>query len=301
MFREIRRADTVIVSSPPITMAIPALIGAWLHRARLVVDVRDVFPDMGVRLGVWKEGGFVAGAVGAFVDMLYRRAALIVAVTASARASILARGVPSERIVLAPNGFDFSEHLSPRTQRTRPRIFQVAYAGNMGLATGLDVVLDAAALLRDQHDIEFLLAGGGLDASRIAQRIEREGLDNVRFLGVLPRAKSLELLVTVDAAIVPLHGGLTDAIPSKMFDALAAGCPMIVSASGEAERLLLASKTGVHVEPQDPRALADGILTCRANRNTLERRSLAGQVFVRKNFDRDRIMEQLAASIGAIA
>jgi glycosyltransferase involved in cell wall biosynthesis len=76
---------------------------------------------------------------------------------------------------------------------------------------------------------------------------------------------------------------------------------MIVSASGEAEQLLLASKTGVHVEPQDPRALADGILACRANRNKLERRSLAGQVFVRKNFDRDRIMEQLAASIGAIA
>jgi glycosyltransferase involved in cell wall biosynthesis len=298
---ELPRADTIVVSSPPITMAIPALLAAWRHRARLVVDVRDVFPDMGVRLGVWKERGLMARAVGGFVDVLYKRAAMIVAVTASARSSIRARGVESERLVLAPNGYEFSREPARRRERSEERSFEIAYAGNMGLATGLDVVLDAAKLLRDEPKIHFSLAGGGLDAARLTARIEDEGLRNVRFLGVLTREESLDLLATADATIIPLRSGLTDAIPSKMFDALAVGCPMIVSARGEAVRLLLESQSGVHVEPDDARALADGVLECRNNRKVLERRAIAGREFVRKNFDRDRIMEHLAQTIGAIA
>ena len=297
---ELRRTDTVIVSSPPITMAIPALAASWRNAAALVVDVRDVFPDMGVRMGIWNSRSFVVRALDLFVRLLYSRAAIVVAVTQSARESIVARGVPSQRVVLAPNGFDFSQEIKPRRRR-QLRTFEVAYAGNMGLATGLDMVLDAAKLLLDRRDVRFVLAGGGLDASRLVARIEDERLTNVRFLGVLSRPASLELLAEADAAIVPLHAGLVDAIPSKMFDALAVGCPMILSARGEAVRLLRASGCGIHVEPNDARALAAGIVTCLAERDSLEHGALAGQAFVRENFDRERIMRGLAHQIGALA
>jgi glycosyltransferase involved in cell wall biosynthesis len=297
---ELRRTDTVIVSSPPITMAIPALAASWRHAAPLVVDVRDVFPEMGVRLGVWSSRSLVVRALDRFVKLLYVRAAIVVAVTQSARESILARGVPPQRVVLAPNGFDFSQEIKPRGRRAR-RTFEVAYAGNMGLATGLDMVLDAAKILLDRREVRFVLAGGGLDASRLVTRIENERLTNVRFLGVLSRPESLELLAETDAAIVPLHAGLVDAIPSKMFDALAVGCPMILSARGEAVRLLRASGCGIHVEPNDARALAAGIETCLAERDALERGALVGQAFVRENFDRERIMRVLAQEIGALA
>jgi glycosyltransferase involved in cell wall biosynthesis len=297
---QLRRVDTVIVSSPPITMTIPALTAALRHGAPLVVDVRDVFPEMGVRLGVWKSRSFVPRALGFFVRMLYGRAAIVVAVTESARKSILERGVPSRRVVLAPNGFDFTQEIKPR-RRPRRSTFEVAYAGNMGLATGVDLLLDVAKLLFERRDLRFVLAGGGVDAARLLARIEGEGLNNVRFLGVLSRRESLDLLAGADAAIVPLHGGLVDAIPSKMFDALAVGCPMILSARGEAVRLLRASGCGVHVEPNDAHALANGILKCIAERETLESQSLSGQAFVRANFDRERIMLGLAQRIGALA
>jgi glycosyltransferase involved in cell wall biosynthesis len=297
---ELRGTDTVIVSSPPITMTLPALVAAWRHRAAFVVDVRDVFPDMGVRLGVWRSNSAVARALGLFVKLLYARAAIVVAVTESARQSILARGVPAERVILAPNGFDFSQEIKPRRSDARP-LFEVAYAGNMGLATGLDMVLDAARLLIDRRDIRFVLAGGGLDASRLVARIESERLTNVRFLGVLSRPESLALLSRADAAIIPLHGGLVDAIPSKMFDALAVGCPMILSARSEAVQLLRDSGCGIHVEPNDARALADGIVRCLAQRESLERGAVAGQAFVRENFDREHIMLGLARRIGALA
>jgi glycosyltransferase involved in cell wall biosynthesis len=295
------RFDTVVVSSPPITMTLPALLGAWRHRARLVIDVRDVFPDMGVRLGVWKADGSIVRALGAAVGALYRHAALVVAVTPSARRSILEHGVPAERVLLAPNGFAFSQGVVPRPERTQRRPFTIAYAGNMGLATGLGMVLDAAALLRDRDDLRFVLAGGGLDAAKLQARIASEGLNNVEFRGVVTRRESLELLALADATIVPLHRGLTDAIPSKMFDALAIGCPMILSARGESVELLARSQTGLHVEPNDAAALVRGIVECSNNRETFERRSIAGQTFVREHFDRDAIMGGLAQTIGAIA
>jgi glycosyltransferase involved in cell wall biosynthesis len=295
------RFDTVVVSSPPITMTLPALLGAWRHRARLVIDVRDVFPDMGVSLGVWKADGSIVRALGAVVGALYRHAALVVAVTPSARRSILDHGVPAERVLLAPNGFAFSQGVVPRPERSQRRPFTIAYAGNMGLATGLGMVLDAAALLRDRDDLRFVLAGGGLDAAKLQARIASEGLNNVEFRGVVTRRESLELLALADATIVPLHRGLTDAIPSKMFDALAIGCPMILSARGESVELLTRSQTGLHVEPNDAAALVRGILECSNNRETLERRSIAGQTFVREHFDRDAIMGGLAQTIGAIA
>lgn len=294
-----RRTETVIVSSPPITMAIPALISSWRHRAPLVVDVRDVFPDMGVRLGVWSSHGFVARALGYFVNRLYARAAIVVAVTESARDAILARGVPERRVVLAPNGFDFSQQIKPR-RRSPGRRFEVAYAGNMGLATGLDLILDAAKLLSDDDDIQFTLAGGGVDAARLVERIATERLRNVRFVGVLSRPQSLDLLAQADATIVPLHAGLVDAIPSKMFDALAVGCPMILSARGESVRLLHASGGGIHVEPNDPRALVDGILAMRRDRDRFENRAVASQAFVRRHFDRKHIMRGLASAIGTL-
>ena len=295
------RFDTVVVSSPPITMSLPALLGAWRHRARLVIDVRDVFPDMGVRLGVWKADGPIVRALGAAVGALYRQAALVVAVTPSARRSILEHGVPADRVLLAPNGFAFSQGVVPRPERSPRRPFTIAYAGNMGLATGLGMLLDAAALLRDRDDLRFVLAGGGLDAAKLQARIVSEGLNNVEFRGVVTRRESLELLALADATIVPLHRGLTDAIPSKMFDALAIGCPMILSARGESVELLTRSETGLHVEPNDAVALARGIVECCNNRETLERRSLNGQRFVREHFDRDAIMGGLAQTIGAIA
>lgn len=298
---ELEPVDTVIVSSPPITMAIPALVAAWRHRAKLVVDVRDVFPDMGLRLGVWKEGGALVRALNGFVSLLYRRAAMIVAVTPTARASILARGVAPDKVLLAPNGFEFAAGVPARVPRNGKRTFEVVYAGNMGLATGLDLVLDAAKLLIGDPSIRILLAGGGVDAERLVARIRDERLENVAFLGVLSRLESLELLARADATIIPLHGSLVDALPSKMFDALAVGCPMVVSARGEAQRLLAATQSGVEVAPNDPRALADGILACRDNAGALEQRSQFGQQFVREHYDRERIMGLLATQIGALA
>ena len=100
------RFDAVVVSSPPITVSLPGVVASWRHRARLVVDVRDVFPDLGVKMGVWKADSPVVRTLEWLVRKLYRRADLVSVVTPAGEAQALRRGVPPSRVVLARNAYE---------------------------------------------------------------------------------------------------------------------------------------------------------------------------------------------------
>lgn len=280
------RYDTVIVSAPPITLALPALLAAWRYRAKLIVDVRDVFPDMGVRLGVWQSNSLPVRAAGWIVDVLYARASAVLAVTQSAREAILARGVPPEKLCVLPNGFDFPE-LPEFSGRRSPDDFVVVYAGNFGLATGIDLLIDAAKRLQSDGRISFVLIGGGVDAARITARIGSEGLTNVSFLGVLDRNATLCRMREADVTIAPLHSGVTDAIPSKIFDSLGVKCPVVVCASGEAASLIRRARGGVAIPPEDPEALANTLAHLASDRARLREAGERGHDFVRAQFSRE--------------
>lgn len=285
------RYDTVIVSAPPVTLALPAMLAAWRHRAKLVVDVRDVFPDMGVRLGVWRQNGLLVRAVGRLVDVLYARSSAVVAVTQSAREAILARGVPAEKVRVLPNGFDFPDLPELRAARRSNDDFVAVYAGNFGLATGIDLLIEAAKHLQPYGRFSFVLIGGGVDAARIADRIRSEGVTNVSYLGVLERNAALCHMREADVTIAPLLSNLTDAIPSKIFDSLGVGCPVVVCARGEAASLVREARGGMAVAPEDPLALADALLRLATDRPRLREAGARGRAFVRDRYSRARTTE----------
>ncbi|MGB9653363.1 MAG: glycosyltransferase, partial [Candidatus Cybelea sp.] len=106
--------DLILISSPPITLALPGMIAAWRHRAKLVVDVRDVFPDVAIAMGEWKKDDFIVRVVERLVRVLYARADLIVAVTPTALSQIAARGIPQSRLVLARNAAERSPSVAPK-------------------------------------------------------------------------------------------------------------------------------------------------------------------------------------------
>ncbi|GAC1522247.1 MAG: hypothetical protein NVS2B8_03230 [Vulcanimicrobiaceae bacterium] len=289
-----RRYDAIFVSAPPITLALPALC-AWVrYRVPLFVDVRDVFPEIAIRMGHWKPRGIAARSTGAIARTLYRVARLVFCVTASACEEVVARGCPRERCVLAPNGFD-----RPSPSETAPFVrregdFVAAFVGNMGLATGIDAILDAATLLTDRTNVRFVLAGDGADRVRLEARVRNEHLDNVTFLGVLVRPDADAVLATADVAIVPLHLNLVDSLPTKLFDALALGCPVICCARGEASQFVTRSGGGLAIEPHDGHALARAIVELqgdKARRDCLGRR---GRAHVFEHHDRARIMQDVA-------
>ncbi len=123
------RYDVVVISSPPITLALPGLVGAMRHRSKLIVDVRDVFPDLGVQLGMWKRDGLVVRALDNLVRRLYRRADLVVVVTPHGQEQIAARGVDPARIVLARNAYERNPEVGDHVRPSNG--FTAVYAGNL--------------------------------------------------------------------------------------------------------------------------------------------------------------------------
>jgi glycosyltransferase involved in cell wall biosynthesis len=298
MVRE--RFDAVIVSSPPISLAAPALAAAFAHVAPLIVDVRDVFPDVAIKMGAWKSDSPIARSVGRAADALYARAALVTPVTETGRTEILARGVDPAKVVVTPNGFDALEPAATPPYPALPGVRDIVYVGNMGLATGLDVVLDAARALHGDPAIRFVMIGGGVDCERLRARVRDEALDNVTFTGTLARADALRALTDAALTVVPLVATIVDSLPTKLFDAMLVGTPIVLSAAGEAQRLVERSGAGLTVAPGDGAALAAGI------RRVLDDAVLAagyranGPAFVRANYDRGAVMAGLAERLRAI-
>src|SRR5690606_15787061 len=195
---------------------------------------------------------------------LYRSAAGIVVNTRAFIDHIAARGVPRGRIELVYNGIDpslFAPRPSDRQLLTRHGLegrWLVAYIGTLGLAHGLDTVLDAAERLRDESDVVFLFIGDGADRGRLEAEARRRALDNVRFLGLLPRTELPAWIASIDCLLVMLRDlpVFETVIPSKIFEFCAQERPVVVAAKGESRRLVEEAKAGFVVEHADGKQLA---------------------------------------------
>ena len=133
------------------------------------------------------------------------------------------------------------------------------------MAHGLETVLQAAERLRDRRDIVFLLMGAGAERGQLYKLAEGLRLPNARLLEKQSRERISAFLAAADACLVPLRNQevFKSAIPSKMFEAMAAGKPVILGVEGEAKEILLASQAGLAVRPEDPEAMVAAIITLR--------------------------------------
>jgi glycosyltransferase involved in cell wall biosynthesis len=294
----IRSCDAIYVSIPPITLAFPALIASYVSGAPLFVDVRDAYPEVAINLGVWKRDSTIAKIVSAIADLTYRRARTIFCATEGVRDAVVERCSPGKDVQVVTNGFDRTRPDDTSFAREAGE-FVAAYAGNMGLVSGLDVVLDAAALLRDDRRIRFRLVGGGSESEALRERVRTENLANVEFAGVVAAPLALAALRDADVALVPLKRQIVDCLPSKMFDALSVGCPLMLSGDGEAKRFLERAGGGWCVPPEDPAALADALRQAASDRKACRARGKSGRDFVLANYDRDRIVSGVVRSVFA--
>lgn len=290
------RPAAVFVTCPPVTLAAPALLAAWLTRARLLVDVRDAYPDVAVKMGVWKADAPVTRIVGRIVRILYRRAYAISCVTESVREEVAQRADVASKTFLAKNGFDAVEARDAAVFERRPDDFVVAFAGNIGLAAGLDVLLSAASRLRSNPRVRFKIAGDGADFARISDRVRNEGLINVEMLGALDRRGAMAVLRDADLCAVPLRSGISDSLPTKIFDALYAGCPVLLSGDGEAAAFLERSGGGWHVPAEDGAALAGQIEELSQRRALCRSAGAAGRDYVVRSADRSEGVSRIISA-----
>jgi glycosyltransferase involved in cell wall biosynthesis len=154
---------------------------------------------------------------------------------------------------------------------------------------GLDDVLDVAKRLATRDDVRFLFVGEGAEKARLERRARDERIDNVRFLGLVPRDAMNEVYATLDLALVPLRKRdlFTITIPSKLFEIMAMARPILLAVDGEARAIVEASGGGVFVPPQDVERMSEEVQRFAGDRALGQRMGERGRAYVMREFDRD--------------
>jgi glycosyltransferase involved in cell wall biosynthesis len=291
-------ADVVVVSSPTFFSIASAWLIARLRRARLVVEIRDLWPAIFVELGVLTNRPIIA-----ILERLelaaYRAADAVVVVSEGFRSDLIRRGVPADKVTTIRNGVDldrFSPDLQPDPVDRRwlgagENDLLVLYLGAHGISQGLSSVIEAAALL-DDEPVHVALVGEGADKPAVRAHLEQVGATNVTMLAGVPRERVPALLAAADVCLVPLRDLplFSTFIPSKMFEYLGAGKAVVGSVRGETARIL-EEAGAVVVPPEDPRAMAAALRELAADPERRARMGARGRDYVQQHFDRRMLAE----------
>jgi glycosyltransferase involved in cell wall biosynthesis len=299
------RADTVVVSSPTFFSIGSAWLLARLKRARLVVEVRDLWPAIFVELGVLTSRRLIR-----MLERLelaaYAAADEVVVVSDGFRSNLIERGVPAAKVHTIRNGVD-PGRFRPDTPAdpgdrarlgARPGECLVLYAGTHGISHALPDVADAAADLAGEP-VHVAFVGEGSDTPRLRRRVAELGLANVTLADPVPSGQVPRLLAAADVCLVTLRDVplFASFIPSKMFEYLAAGRPVIGAVTGESAQLLREAGAVV-VPPEDSEALADAIRMLAADPARRAAMGQRGRAYVERFFDRAQLADEYRKIIG---
>lgn len=301
-FRTAGRADVVLASSPPLTVGLAGWIVSRLEGARYVFDVRDLWPDVAEAMGEL-PGGWLTRMARSVERFIYRRADGITAVTDGFCRDIERRVGDDTPVVRITNGTEpevFRVEASAselRDELDLPDGFLATYAGNIGLAQGLPHLLDAADILRQRgDDVTLLLVGDG----PLRDRLRREASDRclqdmIEFRDRVPLETAARYMAASDALLVPLEDRpiFNKFIPSKLFDAMAAGRPVLLSVDGEARGLMEEAGAGLYYPAEDAAGLVTAIEELRASERQ-EEMGRRGRSYVAKHFTRGEQARRMA-------
>ena len=235
-----------------------------------VFELRDIWPESIRVVGAMKQSRALDW-LEKLELFLYRKADAVVAVTHTFRASLIRRGVDADKIHVITNGVDVSR-FSPRdkdaglvAQFGLQDKFVAGYIGTHGLAHALDTVLDAARMLKTEHDsdrFKFILLGAGANKQALRERAKAEGLDSVTFVDSVPKDQVVRYWSLLDASIIHLKRDelFTTVIPSKLFECMGMAIPVLHGVQGESADIVKREDVGLLFAPENPEALVVALL-----------------------------------------
>jgi colanic acid biosynthesis glycosyl transferase WcaI len=266
----LKRPDVVYVYTPPMTAAAGAVALRLLRRVPFVVDVQDLWPDTLAATGMVRHG-WMMKAVGAWTNFVFSRAARVVVLSPGFKRTLEARGVETP-ITVIPNWapheiIEQAKALSTPLPVPRPAGFNILFAGNMGHAQALGIVIEAAKRLRDRApNVRFTMIGGGVERSALRAASTAAGLETVIFLEPRHPKDMGPIFADADALLVHLRDDPLFAItiPSKTQAYLVVGKPILMGVRGDAAAVVEEARAGITFTPQDADALVSAILSLRA-------------------------------------
>ena len=303
----IQRPDLLLVVSPPLGLALSAIVLSRWWGIPYVFDVMDLQPDAAADLEMLPP--WVLRVMYTLERMAYRNAALVSTLTKGMRARIIQKGFAAEKVILfEPRADDALLEIPLREGAVFRRKYEldgkfiVTHSGNFGVKQGLDVILDAAEMCRDDASLVFLLVGNGAARQRIERRAAELGLDNVRFMPLLNAQEFRGLLAASDVCLITQRKSVSDIVfPSKVVSYLAAGCAVIasVNACSEIAQAVLESNAGTVVESENASALRDAICAMRAH--GLRDRQRNARAYASKRWSSTRVLQYFEKSLVSVS
>lgn len=294
--------DVVLASSPPLFVGLSGWIAARMKNAEFVFDVRDLWPDLAVAMNEL-DGHLKVWLAKRLEHFIYHRTDAITAVTngfCQAIQSVTGPDTPVRRVMngTEPNIFQRDE----AGQRLREKSgfddrFVVTYAGNIGICQGLDHVLEAADCIEEERsEVLFRFVGSGPVKEELQREAERRSLDNVEFHPRVSLKEAAAHMAAADALLVPLadHKIYRSFIPSKFFDSMAAGRPVLLSVDGEARGIMEDAETGRYYPAEDGELLAKQVQWLLNHPETAEQMGENGREYAKANCTRKVQAERMA-------
>jgi glycosyltransferase involved in cell wall biosynthesis len=293
----VRNVDVVWGTSPPIFQGVTAWKLAWLKRAKFLFEVRDLWPQFAIAVGVLRNPILIAMSEW-LEKFLYKRAHQVMVNSPGFLRHVSERG--AEHVTLIPNGADpamFDPANAGESFRARNHLqgkFVALYAGAHGMSNDLNIVLESAKLLADEN-IQFVFVGDGKEKSALVNQARGLNLQNVTFLPSVSKSEMADVLAGADACIAilkPLEE-YKRTYPNKVFDYMAAGRPVALAIDGVIRDVVESADCGIFAQPGDDSALAQAISKLAADKVRAREMGLRGRKYLEEHFSREKVAEQL--------
>lgn len=297
---KLRKHDVIICESPPLFLGITALLLRILKRSKLIFNVSDLWPESAEKLGIIKNKAALKLSY-SLEKLIYSKSDLVTGQTRGivnniknrfngARTYWLPNGIDYDRFRTNSNGKEFRDAMKLNSSD-----FVLVYAGILGHAQGLETIIKAAEIVRVQDRIKFFLVGDGPEKVKLVELAEKKGLHNLLFIPNRKHSEIPGIIAACDAFIVPLKKSdlFLGAVPSKIFEPLSMGKPILLGVDGEARDLFIEKgKCGLFFEPENSAGLAESINILFNNKPLALKLGENGRQYVRDNFDRQSIANE---------
>lgn len=301
---KVGKIDVVITTSPPPLISIAGWLIAKLKGAKLVYDVRDIWPDVALEMGSFSKNSIYDKVFSFIANFMYKHADWITTVSPGKVKKIkfylqqMGDSVlSSEKVKLVANGFDenilnnsIDDSLVKQYQLEEK--FTCVYIGNIGLAQGLGCLLDVAEKFQNQ-DLQFLIFGKGAEKELLEQKAKDKNLTNIHFCGILPHEKVFTILSKAKISFIPLKSSnMKDSVPTKIYEALGIGCPVLLVAEGDSCDIVNESKLGICISPDNIRNLSCAFGNMVKNYESYIRKKEFAKELMRVRYSRQEIARQ---------
>ena len=306
----VRGVDVVVGTSPQFFTACAAYAVGTLKRRPWVFELRDIWPESIKAVGAMKESAVIRW-LERLELFLYRRAARVVSVTHSFKRSLMARGIAGDKIDVVTNGVDLSRFsVRPKDKALTQQLgldgkFVAGYIGTHGMAHALETLLDAAELLRlapDGEHIRLLLLGDGARKAELQADAQRRGLDNLVFIDSVPKEQVARYWSLLDVSVIHLRRTelFTTVIPSKLFECMGMGIPVLHGVAGESAEIVQREGVGEVFEPENAQQLVQHLLALKSDSGRMLRYRENGLAAARR-YDRSALGDAMLQLLKGIA